>query len=200
MFESPQNSFLLEFLLENNRIKKCRKASFRKKILTKVNPTCLQQNKLRRTIKDIIPKEMKVIEDNHFGVDFEYKGLKIDQKFSFGALGENVVKIRVKERRLLNNSNWTMIINKKPEIELFQTTNLSNFVKKNWGIVQKRLVSKKELYSEYAVHLEELYALETITPIRTEINQNSLYETLNFIKNLPQEITLTQNASIQTKN
>lgn len=61
MLELSQNAFLLEFLVDNNRIKKCRKASLRKKGLAKVNPTCLQQNKLRRAIKEIIPREMKLL-------------------------------------------------------------------------------------------------------------------------------------------
>jgi hypothetical protein len=128
---------------------------------------------------------MKPIEDPHYGVDYEYNGVTIDQKFSFGALGENTIKIRVERRgELMNNSNWTMIINSKWETELFETKKLAGFVKRNWGLVQKRLIEKKETYSAYAIKLEEFYTIEGITPIKAELKQEDLILALEEITTL----------------
>jgi len=177
MFEISNTAFLPELLLEINRAKNCRKASFRKK-MHHVDPVCLEQNSIRELLKKILPKEIASIEDNHFGVDYKYRGITIDQKFSFGALGENTIKIRVKKRELINKSEWTMIINRNWEMELFETKKLALFVKRNWGLVQKRLVEKKEAYYSYAVRVDELYRIEEILPIKTEISAQEVESTL----------------------
>jgi|GEM_PF-1370005 len=179
MFEAT-NAFLPELFLDLTRAKKCRKASFRKKFRN-IEPACAEQNALRAMLKRILPKEMKAIEDAHFGVDYLYNSTTIDQKFSFGALGENTIKIRVRNRGLMNNSHWTMIINAKWETELFQTKKLASFVKKNWCIVQRRLVEKKNLYSAYAVRLEEFYSLEGVKPIRAQLTQEGILLALEQI-------------------
>lgn len=150
-----------------------RKKSF-KKNLSKINPNCLKQNELRSKLKKIIPKEMKSIEDNVFGVDFEYNGITIDQKFSFGDLGNNFIKIRVKNRKLLNKSNYTMCINKNEEIEIFQTPQLSNFVKKYWGIVQKNRLDEKKDYINYKINLNDFYKLSQTICYKSKFNKNDL--------------------------
>jgi hypothetical protein len=192
MFDAPNNALLLELFLEHTRAKNCRKYSFRKKIQQKINPTCMEQNKMRSILLEILPKEMETIEDAHFGVDYIYRGIKIDQKFSFGALGKNTIKIRVKNRRLVNNSDWTMIINNNSELEFFQTQKLESFVKKNWSTVQKRLVEKKKYYSEYSIKLDELYQLEEITPVKANLEKGLLIEGLNQIEFVENEKELPQ--------
>ena len=183
MFETSNNAFLpeFEFLLETSRAKKCRKHSFSKHYEHHLEENCLIQNQMRSHLKRILPREIKSIEDPHFGIDYLYNEITLDQKFSFGSLGENTIKIRVYERRLINNSDWTMIINKNESIELFPTKKLALFVKKNWGIVQKRLVGKRNNYSEYAIKLDELYELEKITPIVSEVNEFAIKEALGKI-------------------
>jgi hypothetical protein len=192
MFDYSNTAFLPEneFFLAGTSIKKCRKLSFRKKHYERhIEQACLKQNTIRQELKKILPESIRQIEDTKYGIDYLYKGTTIDQKFSFGALGENTIKIRVKNRRLLNNSDWTMIINKNNEIELFETHKLAAFVKKNWGIIQKRLIGKKEEYSEYAVSLPELYALESIAPITAGIKKEELERAL---------ISATQQKNIHT--
>jgi len=182
MFEATNNAFLLELFLESNRAKKCRKYSFIKRSRERhVEGTCLEQNALRSLLKKILPAEIKPIEDHLFGVDYFYRGAAIDQKFSFGALGENTIKIRVRERRLLNDSDWTMIINKQHKAEFFETEKLALFVKKNWGIVQKRLVEKKDSYSEYAVRLDDFYKIERVEPLNARLAEQELFEALEQI-------------------
>ena len=207
MFELSNNAFLpeTELFLWEPAAKKCRKLSFRKKLHERhLEQTCLEQNEIRKKLKQTLPNGTIPIEDILYGVDYAYKGTTLDQKFSFGALGENTIKIRVQNRRLLNKSEWTMIINKKKEIELFETEKLAGFVKKNWGIVQKRLIGKKNEYAEYAVSLEELYALENITPITAQINTEELEKALTSAaqqKNIHAiEQTLNENKTILDDN
>ncbi len=192
MFDAPNNALLLELFLEHTRAKNCRKISFRKKIQQKINPTCMEQNKMRSVLLEMIPKEMEIIEDAHFGVDYLYRGIKIDQKFSFGALGKNTIKIRVKNRRLVNNSDWTMIINKNWELEFFETGKLEEFVRKNWSTVQKRLVEKKKYYAEYSIKLDELYQLEKIEPLKANLEKEMLINGLSQIEFIENEKELPQ--------
>lgn len=181
MFDSPNTAFLPELLMDITRAKKCRKLSFRKKMRT-IDPVCLEQNTIREYLKKNLPKEIKSIEDARYGVDYNYKGITIDQKFSFGALGENTIKIRVQNRELLNNSDWTMIINTNWETEFFPTKKLALFVKKNWGLVQKRLVEKKYEYACYAIRLRDLYALEEISPLKSSIQKEDILCALEKIR------------------
>ncbi|MFA6064570.1 MAG: hypothetical protein WCW44_06575 [archaeon] len=196
MFETPNTAFLpeLEFLLEISRAKNCRKHSFSKKHFDHhhLEATCLLQNQMRERLKNIIPREMKPIEDPHYGIDYLYNEITLDQKFSFGGLGENTIKVRVDERRLVNNSDWTMIINKNHELEFFPTKKLALFVKKNWGIVQKRLVGKKESYSEYAVKIDELYIIEKVKPILCELEEHSIKEALHKITQEQEKILVEE--------
>ena len=177
MFEMSNTAFLPELLFDITRAKNCRKTSFRKK-MHHIDPVCLEQNTIREFLKKILPREMKSINDNHYGVDYEYRGLTLDQKFSFGALGENTIKIRIRQRELINNSDWTMIINRNWGVELFETKKLALFVKRNWGLVQRRLIEKKEEYFSYAVRLDELYRIEEVCPITTEINSKGIESVL----------------------
>jgi hypothetical protein len=200
MFDASNKAFLpeFEFLIDTSRAKTCRKHSFRKKFFERhIEAACIEQNELRRKLKQELPNEVRHIEDNHFGVDYEYRKIKIDQKFSFGALGKNTIKIRVNNRNLINNSDWTMIINEEHKLEFFPTKKLALFVKKNWGIVQKRLVERKGNYTEYAVKLEELYKLEKLQPIYGEINYTNIIDTF---KRLELETNLINSEEVLSLN
>ncbi|MFA5763345.1 MAG: hypothetical protein WC915_00865 [archaeon] len=149
-----------------------RKHSFRKRFGRHIKSNCLKQNNLRVQLKNILPATIVEVEDNIYGVDYEYGDITIDQKFSFGDLGENAIKIRTKNRRLLNNSDWTLIINKNEEIELFETKKLAEFVKKNWDLVQRRTICKKRSYNAHIIKMSELYYIEKITPITLSLEKD----------------------------
>ena len=117
-----------------------------------------------------------------YGIDYEYRNITIDQKFSFGDLGENAIKIKTKNKRLLNKSDWTLIINKNEEIELLETKKLAEFVKKNWDLVQRRTICKKRSYNAHIIKMNELYYTEKITPITLSLEKD-LTNTLNELNN-----------------
>lgn len=133
---------------------------------SKINPNCLKQNEIRKALLEIIPKEMNSIEDSEFGIDYYYKGISIDQKFCFGDLGKDTIKIRVRKKELLNKSDWTMMINENREIIFFKTKKLKNFVRKNWGLVQKNFIEQKRFYSEHYVRIRDLCRTEGVELIR----------------------------------
>ena len=122
---------------------------------------------------------MKEIEDSIYGIDYIYKGISFDQKFSFGDLGENTIKIRTKKRQLLNKSDWTLIINKDKEIELFETKKLAKFVRQNWSIVNKRIIQRKNKYNTQSINLNEFYLYEDFVPIKLSFNELEFNNTLN---------------------
>lgn len=162
------------------KMRSSRKKSFAKKV-RHINPNCLIQNELRKKLIEIKPNNMHPIEDNITGIDYIFGETRIDQKFSFGDLGENAIIIRTRKRRLLNASDWTLIINKEQKIELFQTRKLAEFVKKNWGIVQKNFIEKSKNYEKYKIQLNEFYEKENVVPITTDLLENKLHSTLKLI-------------------
>lgn len=198
-------SCLLPIEIEYNE-KLPRKKSFLLKFKNKkINPNCLKQNEIRKNLSKIIPKEMISFEDNEYGIDYYYKGISIDQKFCFGDLGKDTIKIRVREKELLNKSDWTMMINEKEEIMFFKTKKLKEFVKKNWSLVQKNFISNKTSYSktsysEYFVKIQDLCKIEKVNIIKTNMNEKKLYYTIQKIffekKESLIEKTLSKNKTI----
>lgn len=158
-----------------------KKSYFFKYTQQKINPNCLKQNEMRKELLNIIPKEMTPIEDSKFGIDYYYKGISIDQKFCFGELGKDTIKIRVKKRELLNKSNWTMMINENRKILFFKTKKLKQFVKHNWGLVQKNFVCKKWNYTEYYVRIRDLCRIEKVKIIETTMDKYFLNDVLQKI-------------------
>jgi hypothetical protein len=128
-----------------------------------------------------MPTNLKSVDDNKTGIDYYFGEISIDQKFSFGDLGDNAIVIRTKNRRLVNSSEWTMVISKSEKIEFFQTRKLESFVKKNWGIVQKNLVEKNFDHDRYKIQLEEFYKIEDIVPIEIAFKPEELHTTLKQI-------------------
>ena len=153
----------------------------------KLNPNCFKQNEMREELLQILPSEMNPVEDSEFGIDYYYKGISIDQKFCFGELGRDTIKIRVRKKELLNKSNWTMMINENREILFFKTKKLKQFVKHNWGLVQKNFVCKKWNYTEYYVRIKDLCRIEKVKIIEArmdkyflnDVMQRIVYETEN---------------------
>jgi hypothetical protein len=74
-----------------------------------------------------------------------------------------------------------MIINKDEEIEFFETKMLAEFVKKNWALVQKKTIEKKYEYNTHAVSLEDFYRNENITPIKINLLEGEICDTLNAL-------------------
>jgi len=166
----------------DQKVKNSRKKSYLFKYnQQKLNPNCLKQNQMRKELLTIIPREMTPVEDSEFGIDYYYKGISIDQKFCFGELGKDTIKIRVRKKELLNKSNWTMMINENREIMFFKTKKLKQFVKRNWGLVQKNFVCKKWFYTEYYVRIRDLCRIEKVKIIETNMDKYFLSEALQKI-------------------
>jgi len=197
MYASLSNKKYEQLIQVIDKMMSSRKKSFAKKA-RHINPNCLIQNELRKKLIKIKPNNMKPIEDNITGVDYKFGKTKIDQKFSFGDLGENAIIIRTKKRRLLNASDWTLIINKEQKIELFQTRKLAEFVKKNWGIVQKNFIEKTINYEKYKIQLKEFYEKENVIPITTELLENELHSTLKLINT--EQINYEKNTTLIHNN
>lgn len=126
---------------------------------------------------------MKYIEDNIYGIDFEFEGITFDQKFSFGDLGKNIIKIRVQNRKLLNKSDFTLCIDELGEIEIFSTNKLAEFVKKNWGIISKNRLEQKKDYVSYKINLFDFYRIENVICIKTQMTKGDFKYALSEIIN-----------------
>ncbi|MFA7133987.1 MAG: hypothetical protein WC122_03320 [archaeon] len=166
----------------------------------KINPNCLKQNEIRKEFTKTLPKEMIPFEDSEYGIDYYYNGISIDQKFCFGDLGKNTIKIRVRKKQLLNKSDWTMIINENKEIIFFDTQKLKEFVKKNWSLVQKNFVSKKLNYSEHFIKIKDFCRIEKTELIKTKMNKEEIKNTLKELSIIKEkyfiEESLTKNKTV----
>lgn len=118
---------------------------------------CLQDS-YRILLRNSLPKDILLVDDSVFGVDFAYRGVAFDEKFSFGMLGDGAIKVRVKNRRLINGSDFTLAINRNGIAEFFETKSLANFVKMSWGKISKYWVADKPNYSEHLVSLKDFYS------------------------------------------
>ncbi len=147
----------------------------------KINPNCLKQNQMRKELLNFIPKEMSSVKDSEFGIDYYYKGISIDQKFCFGELGKDTIKIRVRRKELLNKSDWTMMINENREIIFFKTKKLKTFVKRNWSLVQKNFVEQKRAYSEHYVRIKDFCRIEQVELIKGKMETDFFIDTMNKI-------------------
>ena len=172
------------------KMRNSRKKSFARKV-RHINPVCIIQNDMRRKLANLCPLGMRSVEDNYTGVDYLYHGIRIDQKFSFGDKGDNAIVIRTHKRRLLNASDWTMILTREEKVEFFETQKLAEFVKKNWGIVQKNLIEKTLDHEKYRIPLDSFYKNEDITPVRAELTSEALTFALTSIARPQKQITNT---------
>lgn len=133
---------------------------------------------------------MKSVNDSVFGIDYYYRGISIDQKFSFGDLGKNIIRIRSFNKRLVNKSDWTMAIGEK-EIDFFETSLLADYVKTNWNKVQKNTVKRNTYYNCNKINLNDFYYKKEIVPIKCSVNEKELNLVLNDISS--QKIDYTNN-------
>jgi len=148
-------------------VRQPRKERLRRRPLTHQKSAIEQlrlQNKYRTLITRIAPVGLKPVHEIGTGVDFVYSSIKIDQKFSFGVLGENKILARVNEhansgeQKLINESNWMMVVHQSGKVDFFETKKMAEFIQRNFGSLQRlnRVISKNP-HVECAVDLEQFY-------------------------------------------
>jgi len=148
-------------------VRQLRKEKLRRRPLTHQKSAIEQlrlQNKFRTLITRIAPTGLKQVHEIGTGVDFIYSSIKIDQKFSFGVLGENKILARVNEhansgeQKLINESNWMMVIRQSGKVDFFETKKMAEFIQRNFGSLQRlNRVESRNPHIECAVDLEQFY-------------------------------------------
>jgi hypothetical protein len=180
----------------NKSLKRRQKIPFQKK--PKKNNINLpqavkKQNFLRRefsrNVLDI--KSLRPIRSVSTGIDYQYTfkiggkvhKVTLDMKFSFGMLGEHTISARIgANRKLINDANWVMAVNKKGNLELFKMSDLAEYINKNWGSINKNKMIHKVGYSIVPINLENFYAASGISPIVFSGDSYSIRSMLNSIK------------------
>jgi hypothetical protein len=126
------------------------------------------------------------------GVDYKllfktHKGIAkvtFDFKFSYGESGLRTICPRVERNRLVNSSDWTMVMNRKGIIELFETKHLENFIRTKWGTVSKKNRIEKKDYVMYPISLDTIYMAEGIKPIKCLPTRKSIESALYLIETM----------------
>lgn len=151
------------------------------------------QNSMRREFYNIrMSSALKPVKEIGSGVDFIHwftrKGkkheLRIDLKFSFGALGENDIKVRVSKdaKRLLNNSDWVLALDRNRDMIVFPTAKLAEYVTKCWGTVSKARREEKWAYASYGINLAHFFAQMGVNPITAKMNPYGLEKALQQMR------------------
>lgn len=171
----------------------------------KSNSILFQQKKIRGHFESIRTKlNLKKARGVGNGVDYLYhynkgkekKSLKLDLKFSFGALGENSIKVRLINRKLFNGADWAIVVGKNKEISFFSIKKLEKYVRENYGSVSGKLVNKGTHF-ESMVNLSDFYLRTKTKPINAEMNAISIQKALDKIlveenNFIPKKIQLNQ--------
>ncbi|MEI7961627.1 MAG: hypothetical protein WCI04_04805 [archaeon] len=114
------------------------------------------QNELRKLLEKIRPRSMKPVHEVGTGTDYIFAGKRIDFKFCFGELGENTIKVRMRENELLNNSDWSMICNQKGETLIINTSKIRDYVKMNASLMKKNVLLIKDTYTVHKLNLSKM--------------------------------------------
>ncbi|MCX6804371.1 MAG: hypothetical protein NTY48_07455 [Candidatus Diapherotrites archaeon] len=177
--------------------KRGKQGIFRVKIPKKMRPPLvtlpkdvIRQNRFRKTLENIKKRAgLFSTKEIGTGVDyFFYQGygknrqkIKIDFKFGFGALGENVIKVRIAERKLINKSNLVMAVDSSGKIHIFPTKALSEYVRRCWGRISKKHFINKGAYTEYPISLADLYLQTGIRPATVKMKEQAIKEGLENV-------------------
>jgi|GEM_PF-5451035 len=172
--------------------RKPQKVPYTKKRTTngvKLSPDVIKQKRARGYFESMKSRlSLKAVREIGTGVDFVHNFFRgkerfttrFDLKFSYGQLGDHVIKVRLLKRRLLNNADWAMAVGRNKEIEFFPIKALDEYIKRNYGTISKNIINKGT-YSESAVSLTDLYAKMRITPIRATLRLESIAQALEKI-------------------
>jgi len=151
----------------------------------------IRQNQLRGKFNSMI-KQLSLTPTREIGTGIDYlhnffmgkkrKTIRIDLKFSFGDLGEHVIKVRARNRKLINESEWIFAIDRESQIHIFPTKSLKQYVHANWENLSRKLVINKGSYQEMLVSLFDLYAKLGVKPIIAGLNTKEIIEALAKMK------------------
>ena len=153
----------------------------------------IKQNFLRKKFGAIAQQlALAPVREIGTGVDYvhwfyygkEKKTTKIDLKFSFGLLGNETIKVRIADKKLINNSNWVMAMDQSNSLAFFPTKALHRYVRECWGSLSQRHMIDKGHYKEYPVSLADLYRKMKILPIRAKLNPQSIGEALKQMREI----------------
>ncbi|MFA5931364.1 MAG: hypothetical protein WC821_03560 [archaeon] len=167
----------------------------RRKAVGKVNlhQDVIKQNHLRGRFNSMIKQlSLKPTREIGTGVDYlhtffigkQRKSMKIDLKFAFGLLGDGVIKIRVRERKLINEADWVFAIDRNNQAHIFQTSALRQYVNSAWGSISKTNVINKGSYSELPVNLVSLYSTLGVKPIISPLTTEGLAQAIKKMREI----------------
>jgi len=142
------------------------------------NPPQTEQEKIKilNFVDSLLPRSMKPINDQYEGIDYKFFDTTFDRKFGWGEKGKNTIRIRILDGKLINSSDYTMVIH-SDRIEFFPTQKIHDYVIKNpnkveanRGINPRRAKKSGQiLYFHSVISLEDLYKQGKIAPVTITI-------------------------------
>lgn len=159
----------------------------------KLDANVISQNRLRARMKTISKAlGLKPVKEIGTGVDYKAiikrgkikKGITLDLKFSFGAMGEGVIAIRIKNKRLINNANYAFAIGRNNQLHVFKMGKLEQFVKQHFGKLPASQKVDRGNHDVYPLNLSEFYKTMKINPIIVPFNSQGVNTALKTIRNI----------------
>jgi hypothetical protein len=85
-------------------------------------------------------------------------------------------------RKLINESDWILAINRNRQAQFFPKRALANYVTMHWGSISKYRQINKGSYIELPVNLLEFYSKMNVTPINTKLETREILQALKQIQ------------------
>ena len=152
----------------------------------------IRQNKLRARMRSISKQlSLRPVREVGTGVDYKVrlsrgkrvKHVQIDIKFSFGLLGDNVIKVRMNQkRRLINDAEWAFAIDRNNMVHVFPMSALEQYVRQHFGRLSAQHKIDRGTHFEYPVKLEDMYAQIGISPHVVPLSPQGIQSALDIIK------------------
>ncbi len=158
------------------------KQGFHQKVIKKtINHTSQQapiqteqqmEYKVLTLVDSILPNTMKPVNDKYTGIDYIFRGIKIDRKFGFYYGGKDSIRVRLNQNELINKSDYTMVMH-QDRIDFFPTQKIRDYLKKHpksaERIIEQKFKRDKRtgniLFVPARIKLSDLYAKEGVKPL-----------------------------------
>ena len=155
---------------------------FHQKVIKKTTRHALQQAPVQTEqqkeyqilslVDSILPNTMKPVNDKYTGIDYVFRGIKIDRKFGFYYGGKDSIRVRLNRNELINKSDYTMVMH-PDRIDFFPTQKIRDYLKKHPQSAERVIEQKPKrdkrtgniLFVSARIKLSDLYAKEGITPL-----------------------------------
>lgn len=129
-----------------------------------------EQLKMLRIVDSLMPIQTRSVRDTRTGIDYKLFDTTIDRKFGFYDKAEDSIKVRIKDGKLINSSDYTLVMH-KDRLEIFPTQRIRDYINKHPKRIQfdsdlpkRRKRNGEVLFEQARVTLSDVFKQEKCVP------------------------------------